>query len=436
MSSGWPAVTVAPPLLLWAASLYKLPAVSRIGRQRALSAYWSGIAWLAVGMTLLVPAIAAGLDRLVHVPDLAWLVIYAAVLRSGFSASIALLHEAPGPDTHRVERHRQVACTALVTVLALLFVAARPAVETDDLVMTYGGTRLTGLLLTVFYTGLAFTCLDMAPRCWRAGGSVGGLLRLALRGTSLASCLSLVYLAYSQTIVVQLITGQATSVIGDPLAVTRTLLLVIVALIAVGTSAPDWGPRLHLDGAARALAHYRARRQLFRLWFDVTTAVPSVDVPSPAGRLRPRPSARWSQLLGPRRAAALSDALTLRDATFQLHRRVIDVTDGRLSLALFHDQAIVDDLLADLPAGAADQAAVEAARLAASVASKLANRSTRGPAHATADLASNSLDGWSLQDEVDHLARVARCYRRLEPAVRKRRDSAAPTDSPAASSHT
>lgn len=438
MGGGVHAVTVAPPLLLWAASLYKLPALSRGRDQRvqpALSAYWSAIAWLAVAMTLLVPPLAANLDRLVHVPNAAWLLMYAAVLRSGFSATIALLHESPGPDTRRAERHRRYACAGLIAALAMLFVAAGASVETEDFLMAYAGQPLAAVFLTIFYGGLAFVCIDMAPRCWRAAANVTGLLRLGLRGTSVATALSLGYVAYSETVVVQLVTGHADAVVGDPLAVSRALLLVIVSLIAVGTSAPDWGPRLHLDAAGQALSHYRARRRLFPMWFDVRTAVPAVDVPSPGGRLRPLPPQPWSRWLGQRRAAALRDMLTFHDATFQLHRRVIDVTDGRLALADFLHPAEVDRLLASVPHAAQDRAAVEAARLAAGVAAKLEHRPGQPIADDATGPALDGLDGWSLQNEVEHLARVAGYYRRFQPRL-ARAASAAPSDSPAASSQT
>lgn len=435
MSGGVHAVTVAPPLLLWAASLYKLPALSRGESQPALSAYWSAIAWLAVAMTLLVPPLAAGLDQVLHVPNAAWLLMYAAVLLSGFSATIALLHEAPGPDTGRAERARRYACAGSIAALVLLFAVARPSVETDDFVMTYGDEPVVAAFLTIFYGALAFVCVDMAPRCWRAADNVTGLLRLGLRGSSVAAGLALVYIAYNETVVVQLVSGNAAAIVGDPLALSRAMLLVIVTLIAVGTSAPDWGHRLHLDVAGRALSHYRARRRLFSLWFDVRRAVPAVDVPSPGGRLRPLPPQRWSRWLGQRHAAALRDLLTFRDSAFQLNRRVIDVTDGRLALTSHQNPAEVDELLAGLPGAAADRAAVEAARLAVGVTAKLEGRPPC-PTDEPCGQPVAALDGWSLQGEVDHLVRVADYYRRFQPGLRQRRASAAPTDSAAASSQT
>ena len=224
MSGGVHAVTVAPPLLLWAASLYKLPALSRGESQPALSAYWSAIDWLAVAMTLLVPPLAAGLDQVLHVPNVAWLLMYAAVLLSGFSATIALLHEAPGPDTGRAERARRYACAGSIAALVLLFAVARPSVETDDFVMTYGDEPVVAAFLTIFYGALAFVCVDMAPRCWRAADNVTGLLRLGLRGSSVAAGLALVYIAYNETVVVQLVSGNAAAIVGDPLALSRAIL--------------------------------------------------------------------------------------------------------------------------------------------------------------------------------------------------------------------
>lgn len=430
-------VTLAPPLLLWAVSVYKLPALSR-SSEPALSAYWASIAWLAVAMTLLVPPFAGWLDRLAHVTDLAWLLMYAAVLLSGFSATIALMYETPDPRNANRERRRRWGCSLLIGTLLALFAAGQPTVETADFVRAYGAQPATAVFLTIFYAGLSFVCVDMIPRCLAIARAVSGLLRLALRGSAGAAALALLYVAYNELVVVQLVTGNSAAILGDPLTLSRLLLLLIVALIGIGTSLPDWGPRLGLDRVGPFLSQYADRLRVFGVWYDVRTVVPTADVPSPAGRLRPLAPQRWSRWLGRRRAAALRDLLSLRDARFQLHRRVMDVTDGRLTLIRngYEDRAVVEHLLGTLPPqDRCGRPAQEAAGLAASIAAKAAGRPPGTAVRSSARPAAN-LDRWDLEDDVAHLVEVAGYYRGFAGALRSRAAIHEPATSPPASSQT
>lgn len=407
------AVTLGPPVLLWAACAYKFPAALRGRDDPALSAHYASLGWLAVAMTLLVPEFTGALDALAGVPNLAWLLMYATTLLSGFSATIALLHEEhPQAVARRRARRRRWAMAVLIGVLVGLFVLAGPQAESQDFVADHGRHPAIAVFLTTFYAGLAFVCLDMIPACWRAANAGNGLLRLGLRGTAVAGVLTLGFLAYNETAVALLVTGHPAALVGDPMAISRVLLVPITALIAVGTTIPDWGARLRVGELPAWFWQYRTRRRLFRLWYDLCSCVPTLSLQ------------RRSEPVGGRAVAVARDVFSLRDAGFHLHRRVIEITDGFLALRGFQDPVSAAALLARLPAARDHRqrrAAAEAAGVLASITAKLAGRPTPTGAVPTSTVAP-AFEAWDLDEEVAQLTRIAVAYRRLAPArpVRRR----------------
>lgn len=139
----------------------------------------------------------------------------------------------------------------------------------------------------------------------------------------------------------------------------------------------------------RSLPTYRSLRRLYPLWMALYRATPEIALLPPPSRL--------------------ADVLTLRDPTFRLYRRVIEIQDGRLALRPYAD-ARVEDIVSDLSHGThlgedERRAMVEAAQVAAAIRRKAAGRSTAfgAPSQPT-------VGGTDIAGEATALERVAHWY--------------------------
>jgi hypothetical protein len=173
--------------------------------------------------------------------------------------------------------------------------------------------------------------------------------------------------------------------------VSRSLLAMALLLIAAGGALPALG------GVRRWVAHYRALHRLRPLWRELCTAVPSVVLGDPPGRLE--------------------EVLPLRSLGLRLYRRIIEIRDAQWLLVGDVD-AVVDR--ARLPARITDDElpfAMEALILRAAIESG----AHPGPSAAPSPAGEHDIDG-----EVRALLAVSRFYRSVHamPAA----------DSPAADS--
>ncbi len=161
--------------------------------------------------------------------------------------------------------------------------------------------------------------------------------------------------------------------------VSRSLLAVALLLIAAGGALPALG------GVRRWVAHYRALHRLRPLWRELCTAVPSVVLGDPPGRL--------------------AEILPLRSLELRLYRRIIEIRDAQwlLGLLVGDVDAVVDR--ARLPARITDDElpfAMEALILRTAIESG----AHPGPSAAPSPAGGHDIDG-----EVRALLAVSRFYR-------------------------
>ena len=127
-----------------------------------------------------------------------------------------------------------------------------------------------------------------------------------------------------------------------------------MALLVLGSTMPSWGPRVGVSALCRWVTQYRAYLRLYPLWRDLVLVAPEVVLLPPTSRMR--------------------DAFVARDLRFRLHRRVVEIWDGRLALAPYVEPRVVAFAKARCGSGGltgqAAAAAVEAAVLAAAVRAK------------------------------------------------------------------
>ncbi len=162
--------------------------------------------------------------------------------------------------------------------------------------------------------------------------------------------------------------------------VSRSLLAVALLLIAAGGALPALG------GVRRWVAHYRALHRLRPLWRELCTAVPSVVLGDPPGRL--------------------AEILPLRSLELRLYRRIIEIRDAQwlLGLLVGDVDAVVDR--ARLPARVTDDElpfAMEALILRTAIES---GAHPAGPSAAPSPAGGHDIDG-----EVRALLAVSHFYR-------------------------
>lgn len=384
-------------VLCWVAVAYKLPAFWRRPDDPALRAYWCTLLLIALGLVVLQRPIYPAIDALTGSPNLARLLGNGLALGASWTVQAFLFHL--NYPRERARRPIRACGWALVLTLVLLtgfFLLIPPQRDDVDLlnhavaapfVLEY---RLTFLA----YLGLAL--INVARLSWRyAARAARPSMRLGLRLVVAGAILGLAYLAHEAAWVLAPQFGAA-HLLSASQTIPRLLMASGIGLMVVGSTLPSWGPRVGVDALCQLAAHYRSMRRLYPLWRVLYEAKPDIAL---AGAPSP-----------------LSERFTMRDLSFRLYRRVIEIRDGLMDRrALADPRAAVYARqhcdAAALPEAEA-RAVIEAATLASALRAQAARRSD-----AAAVPAVGLGGGGSLADEVRFLERLAWCYRR-SPIVR------------------
>jgi hypothetical protein len=303
----------APPVLLWATVLGRLPAIRRRPNDPVLRAYWLALLSLAAAVTVLIPPVQLFVDRRVGVPHLALLVGQGLALGCACAAQAFLLYSSY-PEAEADPKMRRQVWTLAGTLMAMatLFVAGHAHHLRFDL-RGRDGTAWPVLLYWSLYLGsLGLALVNSVRLIWRwARQTDRELLRGGLRLLTAGAAVGLVYVGYDLVFLAASQLGQA-QLLGDQQLITQGLSVASVLLIVVGFTMPAWGPRVGLPRLLRWARRYRARWRLYPLWRDLCQVVPDVALV--------HPTARWR------------DAVAVQDLGFALHRRVIELRDARLRL--------------------------------------------------------------------------------------------------------
>ncbi len=386
-------VTAAPAALAWGAVAYKLPSLARSPAAPALRAYFRALLCLAMSMTLLVPTLYRMVGTWTGEPNAARLFSDCIGLVMAWNAVTLLLYQAHGddpPGAQRLARRRPLVLVAILVAEVTLFVLAPLDVPAVDFVARYGDEPSAVAYLALGLSAIGWMTIDVARACWRHGAKLeGDLLRFGVRWVAAAGVLGFLYAAYNVAYIVAKLAG--VGALPAPTGVSRALLGSATALIAIGSTMPDWGHRV-----SRWARHYRALRRLHPLWTELCRAAPHVALAQPP--------------------SAFVDAVQVRDIEFRLYRRVIEIRDARLALRpyLHHAAGVAADAAArrcGLSGRAAD-AFVEATNLAA------AARARAAGATAGQDAESGPPNGGqTFDDELAWLLLVAEHF--ANPAVRQ-----------------
>ncbi|MCQ4043232.1 MAB_1171c family putative transporter [Streptantibioticus rubrisoli] len=284
--------------LLWAVTLWRLPAAARVPRQRAL---WTAFASIAAACTLGDPGVVDSVDRLAGVHNLSTLgknllgiVGSAAIL--DFVVAIARPRSLP-----RARRALTALATVSMTAMTVLFALTPRPLEVSDFYQANVGS-LSGTAYCMVFTGCLGIAMTVATWLfWGYSRHAGAAwlrtgLRLLGAGTALGACYSLL-----RTVLMLLgflrphIIGTTATTVAD--AVENAA----ISLIVVGSSLPAVGVLW------RSVRDWRALRRIQPLWAELTSAVPDIVLDA-RSHLTPR---------------------------VRLHRTVIEIRDAVLVLSSY-----------------------------------------------------------------------------------------------------
>jgi len=297
----------------------------------------------AVGITLAIPPLAAGVDELAGLPNLAKVISHSCAMTISVSAEFMLLYLALPPDQAATRRRRWMwvaggAFTAMMGLFGYTLTYDTPVrltVEyaTDPVVFTY---------LLIFVTiGIAAFCFDIARLCWRFARICGRpWLRRGLRVTAVGAAVDLLYVI--NKIIYLIAYGTGSQPTGER-QIAAVLVTISGLLLTIGLTMPAWGPILTIT---QRWGDLRSHRRLAPLWRDLITELPGIE-------------------LDPTLRRPLT---ATRNIDYALTRRVAEIRDGRLALRQYMDLRVTE--IAERAAeqaglsGNERQAAVEAAHLA------------------------------------------------------------------------
>ena len=285
--------------------LYRLHAVR--WRDRGRWALAGAVFFSAVGQLVEVAAVAGRLDALTHVPNVYRLIAYLCANFIGVCEAVLVFHWAPGGRAGRRLRARLVFAVACTVGYLATFVAGND--PGNRFTVEHVRSPAVALFLLIYvavqisYLGdvmvVAWRFSQVTPRPWMRAG-----LRIAATGGAIGVLEALVKASY---VVVGLAGGHPH---GEE-AVGSTIVMVASVFLLVGWSTPALEPLL--ESVRTWLVRYQAQWRLYPLWLALYTAIPSIGLEPPTNRW----AATWSP----------------RDVRLRTLRRLIEIRDGRLTLA-------------------------------------------------------------------------------------------------------
>ena len=376
-------------VLAWAAMLWRLRLFRKSGEPALLTiVVCLGLAGIV--FTSSTPAVSAWLDRVAGIPNVGAFCIHMSAVALSFAIQVQVINWAYEPEARWPKiRVRLVALGAVIAVMTVLFLLMSQPSREDHYLLSgaeAGGTRFTIYLgfylatLGVGYSVSAWMSWQFAKVCSEPW------LRRGLRISAVGFAMTLLYCV-----------TRAGSLIGARLGADPESFEFLVPVFSglsllltlVGLSLPAAGPRL--SAPAAGVRRWRDLRRLEPLWQAFYDAVPGIA-------LDPPPARRWRLPRG-----------FPREGGLRLLRRVVEISDGRLTVAPYVPASVAPAARARAEAagvrGEELAAVVEASQIAAGLAA-LARRDEplRGGAGGGAP------GGGDLPAEVARLVRVTRAF--------------------------
>lgn len=361
----------------------------------ARRALWVTFLALALGWTVRIRAVYAGIDRLAQTPNLAQLLGDLAGTVTGLSILVVLRAQASVPAPHPLRRPAAVLAAA-AAVMAACFVAGPFGRESTEFATDFARQHWYWAYQAAFlgYIGVVFAELTVLCRRF-ARMTPSRLLSVGLHVTAVGGLLGLAYVVLRAAYIVAA-QGTVVSRLGFYSTLSQLLIAAGSVLAVAGVVLPTAGPWL----ARRRLR--RALDQLEPLWVALETAGLLNALPV----AEPEPGHRQDH----------------GDLDFALHRRVVEIRDGLLALRpwLSSRGARTAPALAAPAAtsgsrrsrGPRDDARSEADRIAAALRARSRGLDGRQPRKVSAPAGAGSF-----AEEISWLRAVSVTFARIEPGT-------------------
>lgn len=293
------------------AFLYKLRDLRCNQRDPALLALLAAFAFKAAAFLIAIPAVAAGVDRRVGIPNIAALGIHifgGVVFSACILAVLIFWHDLPQKAHERILWLTIVAGMVSLTMIFLWIAGGIQERATNYLVQNGTKHPLITVYLLLYITSVLVALGLIAHLCWRqARETTFPWMRRGLRTTTAGA------LIYAGSPLNRLSIFVAKPLGMDPLK--WEILVPIctgsgILLIVSGLTMPSWGPRLSL--LKNWVNDYRSYRELYPLWYVLHQSIPEIA-------LHPAAPSR------------------VRNLRYHLYRRIIEIRDARLSLRPYMD---------------------------------------------------------------------------------------------------
>ncbi|MGK4579630.1 MAB_1171c family putative transporter [Kitasatospora sp. HPMI-4] len=376
------AFNLAATALLWLVSAWRAPAALRTPGKRPL---WAAFTILAAEMILSHDAVARRFDLAVGINSLSALLKHLAAVTAA-ACVVAFLADASAADGTKIphwDRLRLAIPGATVAAMVACFALANRPSEALDIftadphdpwVVLYGITWLS-------YFGWAIYATTRLSWQWSKHPGPRPL-RMGLTIISAGAGIGILYTLHKAAMLA--LSFFKIEIVSPSTDETLNVLLAIIPLIMVtiGSTLPAY------DKAHRNLRDQRDLVVLYRLWRELTDAVPSVRLGSVRG--------------------LASEAFDFRNSRNRLYRRTIEIRDAILTLsdhAPLHlrEQAVFHASSAGLLGDDLDQAA-EACWIRAALQARLEDRAPTGSS------APPAAGGADLRTEISALRGIARFY--------------------------
>lgn len=368
----------------WATFAYTLSLLRRYPTP-ARRALCISVGAFAVGATLNIPSLAAGIEAGLGLPNLATVLAHGCAMAIAASAERMLLHLALPAAQAAARARRWVWITAGAYLVMVALYAHTLGYEQPVRLTVEHATdpAVSAYLLILLAAGFFAYCIDIARLCWKFARICGRpWLRRGLRITAAGAAVAVLY---STIKVIYLVAHWGGLQPTGEREIAAVLVTISALLKMIGLTMPAWGPLIPLPRYSDDL---RAYRRLGPLWHDLTTALPELELDP--------------QLRRP--------LVALRDLDYALTRRVAEIRDGRLALRPFLDARVTQaaGALAEQAGLDGDDrlAAIEAAQLAFGLRAHRAGVTATQPPPAPAP--PRPADGYA--GEITWLGRVATAY--------------------------
>lgn len=362
--------------------LYRLRTVR--WRDRGRWALTGAFFFSAVGQLVEVSAVAARFDGLFGVPNLYRLTAYLCANCIGVCEAVLVTHwTAPARPGRRLRRRLVFAAACAVGYL-VTFAAGNETGDRPRFTVDHVQSPAVAVFLLIYVAVQISYLGDVAVVAWRFSRVTQGTwMRAGLRIAAVGGAIGVVEALTKAGYVAVGLSGAHPK--GEE-TVDSVIVMIASLFLLTGWATPALEPRL--VAARNWLIRYRAQRKLYPLWRALYDAVPAIALEPPAGR--------WIATRDP------------RDVRLRTLRRVVEIRDGRLSLAQYVDPAVADAarrLGREVGlSGMELDATVEAARIASALAAV-----RRGDAAATGEVP--AIVGFNeLASEIGWLSMVARAF--------------------------